>query len=203
VGDRNRGRLATLRASAVGVVAAVLAALVSPGVAAAHNSLISSNPKNGATVARPPAAVRLTFLARLDPATTKVTVTGPDGATAAAGAPTFTGKTVTVSLRAGAAGRYTVAYQVASSDGHPIKGTVRFTATTGNAPTATATPSTPTPSPTAPPTSPAPDATAPSLSPAAGEGTAGGTGWWWLAGLAVVLALLAGALAWRRRSRAA
>jgi methionine-rich copper-binding protein CopC len=195
--------LVTLRAVAVAVLAAVLAALVSPGVAAAHNSLVSSSPKNGATVARPPAAVRLTFLARLDPATTKVTVTGPDGATAAAGAPTFTGKTVTVRLRAGAAGRYTVAYQVASSDGHPIKGAVRFTATTGNAPTApTATP-TPAPSPSAAPTSPAPDATAPSLSPAAGGGTADTAGWWWLAGLAVLLALMAGALVWRRRSRAA
>ncbi|HEU4423615.1 MAG TPA: copper resistance CopC family protein [Pilimelia sp.] len=201
MGGRTFGWFPVGRAVAAGVLSAVVAAVLAPGVAMAHNSLTSSDPKNGATVARPPAAVRLTFLSRLDPATTTVAVTGPDGAPAAAGAPRFAGRTVTVPVRATAAGRYTVAYQVASSDGHPIKGTVRFTVTTGTTPAA---PSPPAPPPAATPSTPPPTvtATAPSLAPASGEGTADTGGWWWLAGLAVVLGLLAGVLVWRRRARA-
>ncbi|RKN50995.1 copper resistance CopC family protein [Micromonospora endolithica] len=99
--------------------------------AAAHNSLTGSDPRNGARLAAAPARIELRFLAKLDAATTKVTVTGPDNVAAAGGAPTFSGSRVSVPFRPGAAGLYIVGYRVASSDGHPIDGEIRFTLTTG------------------------------------------------------------------------
>lgn len=174
-------------AAVVGALAATLAA----GPALAHNALSSSDPRDGARLAKAPAAVRLTFLARLDTTTTKVTVTGPDGASAAAGRPTFDRATVRVPLRAGAAGLYTVAYEVASDDGHPVRGRIRFTLTVAATPAAT------------PPASesPATAAAAPSLTPAASQADDGGTRRWpWLAAGAAV-ALLAGVGARARRRR--
>jgi copper resistance protein C len=114
----------------------LLCALAAAEPAAAHNSLTGSDPKNGARLDRPPAQVRLTFLNRLDPKTTKVTVTGPDKASAAAGAPRFDGKVVEVDVAAGTAGVYTAAYEVRSDDGHPIEGDITFTLTVGARPSA-------------------------------------------------------------------
>ena len=189
---------------AVVLGAVLVGAVVAPGTASAHNSLTSSNPKNGATVARPPATVTLTFLSRLNPKGTKVTVSGPDGASVAAAAPVFAGKSVTVRLRPAAAGAYTVAYELVSSDGHPIKGRVRFTATTGNAPVAPS----PSPSPSvpvapAPPTGSPSAAATPSLAPASRERTGGSgvAGWIILGVLVVIAASLAGALIRRRAAR--
>lgn len=104
--------------------------------ALAHNSLVSSDPRNGARLTKAPAAVRLTFLAKLDPRATQVTITDPAGTRAEAGRPAVDGRTVTVALRTGPAGQYTVAYQVPSSDGHPVRGKVRFTLTAGASPSA-------------------------------------------------------------------
>jgi methionine-rich copper-binding protein CopC len=191
------------------VLGCVAVALLTVGAAPAlaHNSLIGSNPADGATVARPPATVRLTFLARLDPATTKISVTGPDGASAAGGAPAYARNRVAVPFRAGAAGRYTIAYEVASDDGHPLRGRVGFTVTSGAAPvapTAAATPAPSAASPAATVGSPAPDASAApaALSATAGDEDAGGTLGWMLGGLALVLLLAAGAFLLRRRTRA-
>jgi hypothetical protein len=113
------------------VVTGVLWVLLPAAPAAAHNSLTGSDPRNGARLGKAPADVRLTFLARLDPTTTRVTVTGPDNISATAGKPSCAGSRVTVQFRPGAAGLYIVQYQVASGDGHPIKGEVRFTLTAG------------------------------------------------------------------------
>lgn len=123
---------------AVAVAAAVSLVQVSvAGPATAHNALAASTPADGARLAHPPASVRLTFLSRLDPATSKILVTGPDGASVAARGPVYAGSKVTVALRPGtAAGRYLIAYRVASDDGHPVEGAVRFTVTGGPAPAA-------------------------------------------------------------------
>ncbi|WFE41660.1 copper resistance protein CopC [Micromonospora sp. WMMD998] len=186
----------------LGVAAAV--PLVLPAApAAAHNSLTGSDPRDGARVATAPKRIELRFLATPKEATTKVTVTGPDDVSAAGGAPTFSGKRVSVPFTPGAAGLYVVAYQLGSDDGHPIKGEIRFTLTTpAQAPPASTAPSSAAPTSAAPPTS-APASPSPvSPTPAAATDDDGGTGWLWVAAPVVVLAALAGAaLLLRRRAR--
>ncbi|MEW2590974.1 copper resistance CopC family protein [Micromonospora aurantiaca] len=181
----------------LGVVAAF--ALLPAAPAAAHNSLTGSDPRDGARLAAAPERIELRFLATPKEATTEVTVTGPDNVAATGGAPTFSGKRVIVPFRPGAAGLYTVTYRLASDDGHPIKGEVRFTLTTGTPAES--------PSVTVPPTSAAPatsaalpTSAAPSPPPAAGADDDGGTGRLWAAGAVVVLAALGGGLLLRRRA---
>lgn len=180
--------------------------------AAAHNSLTGSDPRDGARLAKAPARVELRFLARLDPKTTKITLTGPDNMPAARGGPTFDGSRVRVALLPGRAGLYTVGYEITSSDGHPIRGEVRFTLTTGTPadPTPSADPSgspapvpsstgTPTP---ADPTSTAPgDTTTPAVDRAADAEDDDGTPVWpWVLGVVALLAALVGGLLLRRRA---
>jgi copper resistance protein C len=190
------GRARSMTYILLTVVIGVLFVAGAGAPAMAHNSLASSDPKDGARLAKAPAAVRLTFLAKLDPQGTRVTITDPSGARAEAGRPAFNGRVVTLALRAGVAGVYTVAYQVPSSDGHPVKGKVRFTLTVG------ATPSSP----------PAPASSlSPSPSPshaevpvvATSETEEGGTTWWpWAVGgvLLAVAAVVAVAARLRRRT---
>ncbi|MEU7843422.1 copper resistance protein CopC [Micromonospora sp. NPDC049114] len=188
--------------------------------AAAHNSLTGSDPRDGARVATAPARVELRFLAKPAPATTKITITGPDNVVAG-GQPTFDGSRVRVPFKPGAAGLYIVGYQLASSDGHPIKGEVRFTLTTGTAADPSASPSAggtgpaaaPTGSPSVgpsgvdpssvgPPSAPTGSSTA-SAVPAASERSDSGGRWWlWALGGLVLLAALAAGLVFRRRNRA-
>nr|WP_030503639.1 copper resistance CopC family protein [Micromonospora purpureochromogenes] len=182
----------------LGVAAAVSVLPAAP--AAAHNSLTGSDPRDGARLAAAPERIELRFLATPKEATTEVTVTGPDNVAATGGAPTFSGKRVLVPFRPGAAGLYIVTYRLASDDGHPIKGEVRFTLTTGTpaeSPSATVPPTSA--APTAVPTSVAPSPASPT--PAAAEADDdGGTGWLWAAGAVVVLAALGGGLLLRRRA---
>ena len=196
---------AVLAATVVGGLCALLGA--SP--AAAHNSLTGSDPEDGARLETPPAQVRLTFLTTLDPKTTKVTVTGPGKVSAAAGEPRFEGKVVEVDFAAGAAGAYTVAYQVASDDGHPIKGDIGFTLAVGApAPApATSAPATsapePAPATSAPAPTPADSAPAPPSAVAiepTSDADDGPPVWPWVAlGAGVLIALGVGALALRAR----
>ena len=109
--------------------------------AAAHNSLTGSDPRDGARLATAPARVELRFLAKPAPATTKITITGPDNVVAG-GSTDLRRQPGTRAVQARRRGRlYIVGYQVASGDGHPIKGEVRFTLTTGTAADPSATPS--------------------------------------------------------------
>ncbi|MEH1169649.1 copper resistance CopC family protein [Micromonospora sp. CPCC 205539] len=183
--------------------------------AAAHNSLTGSDPRNGARVATAPARIELRFLAKLDPATTKITVTGPDNVVAG-GLPTFTGSRARVPFKPGAAGLYIVGYQVPSSDGHPLKGEVRFTLTTGTPADPTGSPSAAAPaagstggSTTAGATpagsaSVTPNAGVTSVTgavPVAQERAASGNRWWpWALGVLVLLAAAATGLLVRRRT---
>jgi methionine-rich copper-binding protein CopC len=178
------------------VAASAFALVMADAPALAHNSLTGSDPADGARLARPPATVRLVFLARLDPARTKVAVTGPDGA-AAGGGPVIAGKTVTVPFRAGPAGDYAIAYEVPSGDGHTIKGKVRFTLAVGATGATTAPPTT-----DPAPTTAAPTARVdPDLAADDAGGDAGGGAWWpWALAVALVVALLgAGGYLLRRR----
>ncbi|MET8064593.1 copper resistance CopC family protein [Micromonospora sp. NPDC005686] len=181
----------------IGVVAA--SALLPAAPAAAHNSLTGSDPRDGARLAAAPERIELRFLATPKEATTEVTVTGPDDAAATGGAPTFSGKRVSVPFRPGPAGLYVVTYRLASDDGHPIKGEVRFTLTTGAPPSASAPSTSAAPTASAVPTSAAPSPASPTPA-AAGADDGGGTGWLWAAGAVVVLVALGGGLLLRRRA---
>lgn len=110
------------------LVAALALAVVGAAPAAAHNRILGSDPVDGATVARTPSALVLTFDEPAIAMGTQVSVTGPDGPVAV-GAPQLVDATVTQPLAAGApAGRYTVDWRVTSADGHPITGSLAFTA---------------------------------------------------------------------------
>lgn len=107
-----------------------MALLGSAGPAVAHNELIGSDPPDGATVATSPALVSLTFDLPVKPGFSTVTVTGPDSSQWQAGPPAEAGAVVSAPIHPlGPAGQYTIAYQVLSADGHPVRGAVRFTLT--------------------------------------------------------------------------
>ncbi len=108
-----------------------MALLGGAGGAAAHDELIGSDPPEGTTVASSPARVQLLFNLPVRPGFSTVTVTGPDRTQWQAGAPAEDGATVTSAVRPlGPAGQYTIAYQVLSADGHPVRGAVHFTLAT-------------------------------------------------------------------------
>jgi methionine-rich copper-binding protein CopC len=120
------------------VVTAVAALMVATaGTALAHNELKSSDPGEGATLATAPHAVKLVFNEELDVDHTQVSVTGPNGSPASAGAARITGDTATVDLVPGPAGTYTITYSTVADDGDKSGGTIRFSVTTSGAPAGT------------------------------------------------------------------
>jgi methionine-rich copper-binding protein CopC len=187
------------------LLAAVLAAggvLASASAASAHDKLESTSPKQGSSVASPPAAVTLAYSERVLKLGSRIRVVGPAG-DVADGDPSFTDQVVRQPIRPDApAGTYSVEWQVTSSDGHPIAGTWRFTiqnagvaATTAPAPT------------TAPATTAAPEPTAvttTAVSDAATDDDSGGSTGLVVAVTAIAAAVLlaaAGAVAWGSRRR--
>jgi methionine-rich copper-binding protein CopC len=196
----------TLTKGLLAVIVGALSATVWASPALSHNSLAGSNPENGKTVDQTPETVTLTFLATVDPAKMKVDVSAPDGGSAVASAARADGRTVTVGIKPGPAGDYTVSYEVGSADGHRVKGKIRFTA-------ANAAPAPPAPSsaaPSAAPTSAAPAAAASAIAaaPTAGELAADQSSsvWPWLVGVLAVLLAAAATGFWilrRRRTKTA
>lgn len=150
-------------ARALAVLAALLlafAALVAGAPhAAAHNSLLGTDPEDGATLPTPPTHLTLTFDQPAQALGTEIVVLGPDGATVSTGTAELVDNTVAQALAADLpAGTYTVQWRVTSADGHPLSGELAFTASEGAAPAVTA-PATPEPiEPTADPTTTTQDA---------------------------------------------
>ena len=187
---------------AAGTALVAILAIASPALA--HNSLTGSDPADGATMARPPDTVRLTFLASLDPLNTHVTVAEPGGEPVAVDQPDIDGSRVTVPLPAGPAGEYRVAYRVLSADSDWVEGSVGFTVSAGTPPS----PSPPdriatTGPPATPAGSPVPGLVGSTAPPAAGPGNGPADRWPWLAvGLGLAAAgAAAGLIAYRRRAR--
>ncbi len=105
-----------------------------PLPAFAHNSLVSSVPADGATVATAPDAVTLTFDEPVGRRFGLVVVTGPGGRKVQQGALQVTGETARQPLgRLGPAGTYRVSWRVVSADGHPVSGAFAFRLRTGDA----------------------------------------------------------------------
>jgi copper resistance protein C len=183
-------------AAMVPLLGAVLAVLViTAAPASAHAVLESSTPASGSTVQTPPSTITLTFdEAVRTPA--YIVVTGPSGVRVDDGKARVRGAIVTTGLRKKApAGRYSVAFRVASDDGHPVEDVSSYTLTSAAASSSTST--TRAQSPDALP-SPPPAATP--VAAAAVGGDDGGHVLHVLGGFAVVLAG-AGALVYERVQR--
>ncbi|MGY2744036.1 copper resistance CopC family protein [Arthrobacter sp. UYCu723] len=112
------------------ILAAALLGAAAP--ASAHDTEESSSPASGATVPTPPEKVSVTFSKNPLAIGSQIAVTDAAGTNWADGAVEIVDNVASEKLRPGApAGVFTVAWRVASSDGHPIEGSFTFTATSG------------------------------------------------------------------------
>ena len=114
------------------VRAAVITVAVSaPLFALAHPKLLSAVPAVNSHVAAVPAAVRLTFQEPLEPALSKITVVhaGQHNVTlSAVTSDSADRKTLLASIKTPMGpGVYSVTWQAAGADGHPMRGTYTFT----------------------------------------------------------------------------
>ncbi|MBD7920232.1 copper resistance protein CopC [Cellulomonas sp. Sa3CUA2] len=130
-----------------GVLAALvlLMAVLGAAPAAAHNTLRSTDPADGSSVATPPTQVTLTFDQPAVELGTQVVVTGPDGAVVSDGPAQLVDVSVVQPLVATPlpAGTYAVDWRVTSADGHPLSGSLTFAVTAPAAVEPTAAPETP------------------------------------------------------------
>ncbi|MCV0335238.1 copper resistance CopC family protein [Microbacterium sp.] len=192
-------------AAPIALAATLLAAflvLLSPLSASAHDALVSSSPAADESVEVVPAALTLTFNAKLigGEGATEVVVTDPSGASITDGPATVDGAIVTQPLTgSGPAGAYHVIWKVVSSDGHPTSGEYSFTVTVGDESAATTEPSVaPT---TTPPTAEQTAAPAPTATTVTESGdSADGSAWIWVVVIVAVL-VVAGVVVWIVMSR--
>lgn len=117
-----------------GVVAAIAATTVlSAAPALAHDSVIGSNPEDGAVISQFPDTVLLEFSGEVQDGFSTVAISREaDGSADViySGEPEIDGRNVTLDLPADLApeaGDYKVGYQIVSSDGHATKGMTSFT----------------------------------------------------------------------------
>ncbi len=103
------------------------ALLFGAGQAAAHNTLTSATPADGAELTSGPSEVTLTFDQPVQSGFNTITVTGPGDTRWNSGDVTTRGNTAsTAVVPLGPAGEYVVGYRVVSADGHPVSGALRF-----------------------------------------------------------------------------
>lgn len=116
-------------------VLALLALLLVPAAAHAHGVLRRSEPAAGARLTEVPRQLRLTFNEPLVPAFTRVTLRAASGDLVALAPLRIEGDTIVVADVTGALapGAWTIAWQVAGADGHPVRGEVKFTIAAGAA----------------------------------------------------------------------
>jgi copper resistance protein C len=153
--------------------------------ASAHNTLVEAVPAKDAALTEPPTEVRLRFLAELKP-DTKLAVTDAQGASAI-GEATVDGKTISAPFTGTGSGSYTVAYELVSADGHPVKSSYTFTLQLAQAPVVAES--------SAPPSAPPAQAVAP-------ENKAQSTPWFpYIGGAAAAGLVVGGIIAFLRRKR--
>lgn len=115
-----------------GLVLTVLLLTHFPPFAQAHSTLVSSNPKSGATLNSLPSRVSITFNEKLllisgnNPHFLRVTL--PSRNLLISESPTIIGNKISVAVKFKAlTGSFKVSYRVVSADGHPITGYFFFT----------------------------------------------------------------------------
>lgn len=125
--------LAAIRGGVAALTASFLAAVVGLGLsalpAAAHASLLSSTPEEGATLEEAPAEVVLEFDDDLHAEFTQVAVLDQNDGHHEQGDPEIDGGRVTQAVGQLEPGDYRVSYRVGSADGHPVSGVITFTVT--------------------------------------------------------------------------
>ncbi|MDQ6522554.1 copper resistance protein CopC [Nocardioides sp. LHD-245] len=179
------------------IVAAMMALAAVPAAgwslpAAAHASLVASDPDAGQRLDRLPDRARLEFSEAIS-SPAYVVVTAPDGSRADQGEARIDGGVVSVELGGAAPdGTYGLAFRVVSEDGHPVTGRIAFVV--GDGPLDDTVPSAPT-------ASTAPDAGADRTPAARDEADDGGPSLGQVqVGVAVALfAVAGGLLLWSRR----
>lgn len=134
---RARTARRTLAAALALVVAAVVVLGLMPATGWAHGALRRSTPADSARLTTAPRELRLEFTERPEMAVTTVTLLGARGDTvalASLAAVPDSNRVVVAPIRGGlAAGRYTVEWQTAGADGHPVRGRFTFTILDGAA----------------------------------------------------------------------
>jgi copper resistance protein C len=206
---RTRARLFfVLRFVSCLVPMVIATTLMSAAVASAQPGLDFSDPTDGETLATPPVAVTLVFGQTLDPAHSRITVTGPRGEPAAGGEPVVAGLTASVRFAFGSDGPYAVDYDVMTQSGVLIRNKIHFTVTAKEnrqavagaaAPAQSASDGTPAQV-TASPTSSSPANIGHGVS---GHTRTGMASWFWpLLAAVIALAIIVIAVVARRRTRA-
>ena len=113
------------------LVAPLLAA--ARGTAFPHLALKRSDPEDNSQLRVPPQQISLWFTAKPQLAISRITLTGPTGGVTLDAIVADTGNVLHARVpRILAAGDYTVAWQTASADGHPIRGQFTFTVATSS-----------------------------------------------------------------------
>jgi copper transport protein len=125
--------LPAARRIALAVLAIFVIGGLAPGRLLAHGTLKSSVPAKGAHLGLAPRDLRLTFTERPELTFTRIQLLGPDNAVVPLGPLRLdTAQTVIADIRGPLrAGTYTVVWQVASADGHPVRGRFSFTIAPG------------------------------------------------------------------------
>jgi methionine-rich copper-binding protein CopC len=109
--------------------ALLVLSLLAPEMACAHTMLRKSEPVQRAQLARAPAAVRLWFSERLEPAFSSAVVEDAKGVAVTQGKAAVSSQDpnlLELKLPPLPAGQYTVRYQVMSVDGHTVKSSYTF-----------------------------------------------------------------------------
>ncbi|MBB5874382.1 methionine-rich copper-binding protein CopC [Allocatelliglobosispora scoriae] len=183
--------------AAVAAVAAATLSVLLPAVPAqAHTELTTSSPAHRSTITRQIDRVTLTFSGPVKAKVSSVTVIGPDRVAFQTGALSVRDGVVTQPVLPLRSGAYTIAYRVVSGDGHPVTGSVTFTAKLPAEQSPSPSPS-PAPAVVVPSASPVPSVDAASAAGPVGESS---TGWLWPVGAAALLIAVGGVLVWRRRA---
>lgn len=181
------------------ILAALAAAfafvLVTATPASAHARLVSSDPKDGATLTAAPKQAVLEFSERLDAQSTQIAVTDSSGGVVPAVPFAVNGQKLTQPLSLTLAGTYTIGYRLVSEDGHRVDGKLTFTVqpatTPSDAASAGASPSNAVPSPLKSETKSTADQIAE---------TSGTTIWWIAGGVALAIGLFVAVSAMRKRN---
>jgi copper transport protein len=114
-------------------VLCALVALIAPASAAAHATLISTTPADGAVLARAPQTVRVQFDDTIRIAPGNAAVSNANNASVVDGAPRIAGHALILRLRTGLAdGSYSVRWSIVSDDGHREQGVLAFAIGSGN-----------------------------------------------------------------------